>query len=125
MALPIINYVNYFSDFNTRSDIESLKIRWFKDCSYDSDIWILQDTKNMKRTYDIDWENIPVGPNGEKLNNYYGTVELIKMSLLIRASTTDKKLGMIDSAESLYKAANMLFNFYRYLLLIPNISNLS
>ncbi|SHG52408.1 Phage integrase family protein [Marinomonas polaris DSM 16579] len=125
MALPIINYVSYFSDFDNRSDIESLKIRWFKDCSYDSDIWVLQDTKNMKRTYDIDWENIPVGPNGEKLNNYYGAVQLIKMSLLIRASTTDKKLGMTDSAESLCKAANILFNFYRYLLLIPKISNLS
>ncbi|MBJ7539719.1 tyrosine-type recombinase/integrase [Marinomonas transparens] len=125
MALQIINYANYFSYFYNKTDIESLKIRWFKGCSYDSDIWVLQDTKNMKRTYEIDWKNIPVGPNGDKLNNYYGAVKLIKMSLLIRASTTEKKLGMTNSAESLYKAAIMLFNFYRYLLLIPNISNLS
>ncbi|MBJ7539928.1 site-specific integrase [Marinomonas transparens] len=125
MALPIVDYVYFFSDFDTRSDIESLKIRWFKDCSYDSDIWVLQDTKNMKRTYEINWVNTPVGPNGEQLKEYYGAVKLIKMSLLIRASTTDKRLGMTASAESLYRAAIILLNFYRYLLLIPKISNLS
>lgn len=125
MGLPIINYVQFFTDTSNRNDIESLKIRWFKNCTYESNVWTLQDTRNMKRTYEIDWENVHVGPKGQRLNEFYGVVELIKMSLLIRASTTDKSQGMTTSPEALFKTANMLINFYRYLLYSPKISNLS
>lgn len=125
VVIDLANFESFFRPerFDTA---KALHLPWFIDCSFESSEWVLENHKNVERSYILKLANEPIAPGGVLLGSNPDLLRSIKLFLIFTWSMKKDKVGVnTTTAEGVYKLYTKLIQFIRYLYLVIGIKNLS